>query len=191
MVRGAGVSSAAMRGLYLSLIGCAAALAVACGGSEPPAQSPEPPAPAPEPPAASAPAASATPSEAATDDNGDDSSSSDDGDKPKKTDETVEPKFTEGMTVDQAIAAVPQGLPRENVDQDELSKPLTDFKVYKPCKPRPSDHFKLKVAVWDGKAVGVDVITKNKKLATCIDKQIRDLTWKDPVKSLNTIEYAF
>ncbi len=186
-----------MRGLYLSLIGCAAALAVACGGSQPPAETPEPPAPAPEPPAASAPAESATPSEEAppkddNGDNGDDSSSSDDSDKPKKMD-TVEPKFTDSMTVDQAINAVPQGLPRENVDQDELSKPLTDFKVYKPCKPRPNEHFKLKVAIWDGKAVGVDVITtpKNQKLAACIDKQIRGLTWKDPVKSLNTIEYAF
>ncbi len=189
-----------MRGLYLSLIGCAAVLAVACGGSNPPAQTPEPPAPAPEPPAASAPASSATPGESdtkpdATDDNdnGDDSSS-DDSDKPNQVeDTTVEPKFTDGMTVDQAIAAVPQGLPRENVDQDELSKPLTNFKLYAPCKPRSNEHFKLKVAIWNGKAVGVDVTTKpkNKKLAACIDQQIRNVTWKDPVKSLNTIEYAF
>ena len=119
-----------MRGLYLSLIGCAAVLAVACGGSQPPAETPEPPAPASEPPAASAPAASATPSEAdeeapgAKEDNADDGAgSSDKGDKPKKA-AVPEPKFTEGMTVDQAIDAVPQGMARENVDQDELSKPL-------------------------------------------------------------------
>jgi hypothetical protein len=188
-----------MRGLYLSLIGCAAVLAVACGGSQPPAETPEPPAPASEPPAASAPAASATPSEAdeeapgAKEDNANDGAgSSDKGDKPEKA-AAKEPKFTEGMTVDQAIAAVPQGMARENVDQDELSKPLTDFKVYAPCKPRQNDHFKLKVAIWNGKAVGVDVTTtpKNEKLASCIDKQIRALDWKDPVESLNTIEYSF
>lgn len=121
----------------------------------------------------------------------DDDKDSDDGDKPKA--DKPEPKFTDGMTVNQAINAVPQGMARENIDQDSLSKPLTDFKVYKPCKPRPNEHFKIKVAIWNGKAVGVDVITKpkNDKLAACVDKQVRALTWKDAVESLNTIEYAF
>jgi hypothetical protein len=79
------------------------------------------------------------------------------------------------------------------MDQDALAEPLKDMKVYEPCKPRPNDHAKIRVAVWAGKAVGVDIETtpKNEKLADCINQQIRQLTWKDSVPSLNTIEFGF
>ena len=96
------------------------------------------------------------------------------------------------MSVNDAINAVPQGSARVHVDPDALGKPLMDASVYKPCKLRPAQHFKIRVAVWNGKAVGVDVTAKpkNTKLEECIKEQIRGLDWKDKVPSLNTVEYA-
>ncbi len=44
--------------------------------------------------------------------------------------------------------------------------------------------------MWGGHAVGVDVTTSNKKLAECIDKQVRSIAWPDKVRSLNTVEYS-
>ena len=104
-----------------------------------------------------------------------------------------EPEFKEGMTVDEAIAAVPQGVERVNVDQESLGKPLMDEKLYEPCKLKPTQHFKLRVAVWDGRAVGMDVTSQpvNKKLEECVKEQIAKLSWTKKVKSLNTVEYGF
>jgi hypothetical protein len=48
----------------------------------------------------------------------------------------------------------------------------------------------VRIAVWAGHAVGVDVTTPNKKLAECIDKQVRALTWPDKIHSLNTVEFS-
>jgi hypothetical protein len=45
------------------------------------------------------------------------------------------------------------------------------------------------VAVWNGKAVGIDLETKNDALKTCLTRQILDLTWRDKVKALNIVEY--
>lgn len=101
------------------------------------------------------------------------------------------PKFTEGMSVDQAINAVPQGGSRINLDPETLGKPLQNMEIYAPCKLRDTDKFKLRVAVYDGRAVGVDVITKNKKLAECVAREVRKLTWADKVPSLNTVEFQF
>jgi hypothetical protein len=109
------------------------------------------------------------------------------------TKEIVKPEFKENSSVDEAIKAVPAGAERLNMDQDTLAEPLKDVKVYERCKPRPNDRVKIRVAVWEGKAVGVDVDTqpKNPKLAECVNQQIRELTWKDSVPSLNTIEFSF
>src|SRR5262245_57925920 len=83
--------------------------------------------------------------------------------------DTPEPQFGDDMSVDEAIKAVPPGVERRNIDQETLGKPLQDLAVYEPCKPGGA-RVKLKVAVWNGKAVGLDVTTtpKNDKLATCI-----------------------
>ena len=101
-----------------------------------------------------------------------------------------EPEFTEGMSVADARNAIPQGTERLNIDQETLGKPLQNPDLFKPCK-LGAQKLKIRIAVWDGRAVGVDVITKNKKLAECVDKQIRAIEWKDKVKSLNTVEYAY
>ena len=97
------------------------------------------------------------------------------------------------MSVEQAIAAVPQGMERSNLDPDALGEPLMDMKLYEPCKAKESEHVKIRVAIWNGKAVGVDVdvTPKNDKLASCVKSQIRSVSWRDKVKSLNTVEFAF
>lgn len=103
-----------------------------------------------------------------------------------------EPEFTEGMSVNEAIKAVPMDTPTTNLEPEVLSKPLADDKIYEPCKVG-SASFKVRVAVWDGHAVGVDAVTtpKNEKLAECIKAAIRQLSWPDKVRSLNLVEYEY
>lgn len=106
-----------------------------------------------------------------------------------KTPAAAEPQFPEHASVGQAIAAIPRGGERANIEPDKLSEPLQNEALWEPCKVG-AQHFKVKVAIWDGHAVGVDVATTSKKLAECIDRQVRSVEWKDKVKSLNTVEYA-
>ena len=155
---------------------------LACGGpgappEHPPATEPVQPTveKAPPPPSAEA-AADAPPKEEP---------------KPEKP-AAPEPQFTDGMSVADAIKAVPQGAERANIDQETLSKPIQDFAIYEPCKPG-TEHIKMKIAVWDGKAVGLDVAAtpKNDKLVACIKERLKTLTWQAHVKSLNTVEYSF
>jgi hypothetical protein len=105
---------------------------------------------------------------------------------------TAEPQFTPDMSVEQAITAVPRGEERRDIDAETLAKPLQGLELYASCKPGTAK-VKLRVAVWSGKAVGVDVTTapKNAALADCIKGKIRELTWDKKVRSLNTIEYQF
>lgn len=103
-----------------------------------------------------------------------------------------EPEFKDGMSVNEAINAVPMDTPTTNLEAEVLAKPISDAKLYEPCKVGTA-HFKLKVAVWDGRAVGVDATTtpKNEKLAECIKAAVRQVSWPDKVRSLNTVEYQF
>lgn len=168
-------------------IGCVG-LAAACGGSEPPA---------------SAPSASASEESAATTSEPAPAAPAPAEDEPAKTSdadtpapaakpEVPTPEFKENGSVRDAINAVPQGTPRLNLEQDALAAPLNHPELYEPCKPGNA-HFKAKVAVWDGKAVGLDLTTtpKNQRFADCIAERIRSITWPDKVKSLNTVEYTF
>jgi len=109
-----------------------------------------------------------------------------------KKPEVPTPEFKEHGSVAEAIAAVPQGTPRLNIEQEALGRPLGNVELYESCKPG-SAHFKAKVAVWDGKAVGLDLTTtpKNQKLNDCIAEKIRGITWPDKVKALNIVEYVF
>ena len=168
---------ARMRG-PISLTGLFFLLLSACGGSTPPPEEPTNTVESPtETPPPDEPKPEAEPAE----------------EKPvEKPAAVADPEFKEGGSVDDAIKAVPQGTPRLNIETEELSKPLMDEKLYEPCKVG-SARFKVKVAVWDGKAVGIDLTTtpNNPKLADCIKGRIREVTWKDKVKSLNTVEYQF
>ena len=157
---------------------CLGLLLLACGGAAAPAESPttevETPVDAPEPPKPESGADEPKP-------------------EPKvEKPPAAEPVFTDGMSVADAIKAVPQGAERANIDQETLSKPIQDFALYEPCKPGTA-HLKLKIAVWDGKAVGVDATAtpKNDKLVACVKDRIKGLTWQARVKSLNTVDYSF
>jgi hypothetical protein len=175
------------------ILGCILSLfaLTACGGSqEHPALAPtsndsaigEHDVPAPDNP---------KPAEEATPTNASDSAAT--AAAPNKSSADVPtPKFKENGSVLDAINAVPQGTPRVNIDQEDLGRPLNNPDLYEPCKPG-SAHFKAKVAVWDGKAVGLDLTTtpKNAKFAACIAERIRSIAWPDKVKSLNTVEYTF
>ncbi len=105
--------------------------------------------------------------------------------------ERKKPEFTEGMGVDEAIAAVPEDYEYIGLDQDVLAKPLTQLDTYKDCKVKQSDKFKVRIAVWDGKVVGANVTSPNKVLAQCIDGVVRKLEYKDRVEAINTVEYSF
>jgi|SRR6478609_6716232 len=160
-------------------ISCVAMLLWGCGGSATPAEAPvaeaeAPSVEAPEPAKTDAPSDEAKPEP-----------------KPEKP-SAAEPIFTDGMSVAEAVKAVPQGAERANIDQETLSKPIQDFALYEPCKPGTT-HLQLKIAVWDGKAVGIDVTAspKNDKLVACVKDRIKGLKWQAHVKSLNTVDYSF
>ena len=104
-----------------------------------------------------------------------------------------EPEFKDGMSVDEAINAVPQGSDRANIEQERLATPIAEMKLYEPCAVKPTQHVKIRIAIWDGRAVGVDVseTPKNPQLAECVKQQILSVTWRDKEKSLNTVEFAF
>jgi hypothetical protein len=104
----------------------------------------------------------------------------------------AEPAFSDNMSVDEAINAVPPDAERLNIEQERLAEPLQQPELYEPCK-LGSGHFRARVAVWNGRAVGVDVETQPKSpaLAKCIDSQIRQVKWSDKVRSLNTVEYSY
>lgn len=104
----------------------------------------------------------------------------------------ADPTFTDSMTVDEAIQAVPPDADRLNIEQERLAEPLQQSDLYEPCK-LGAGHFKARVAVWNGRAVGVDIETQpqNPKLARCLDQQIREVKWSDKVRSLNTVEYSY
>lgn len=114
------------------------------------------------------------------------------GKKGGKQAAAAEPEFKEGMSVKEAMAVVPAGTTRVNIDTETLSIPLQNADLYAPCKLSPSQHFKVTVAVWNGKAVGIDITSTpaNKKVEECVTQQIRSITWHDKVPSLNTVEFS-
>ena len=169
----------------------ALALVSACAGAQQPAASPE----APGEPCAGLPENCGSPPPSHTGEEQAPARSESGGSKSvdAKGAEAAPPPFKENGSVLEAINAVPQGTPRLNVEQEALGRPLGNVELYEPCKPAQNAHFKAKVAVWDGKAVGLDLTTtpKNQKFAECIAERIRSITWQDKVKSLNIVEYTF
>jgi hypothetical protein len=104
-----------------------------------------------------------------------------------------EPQFTAGMSVNEATNAVPDSLQRVNIEQEALAAPLMEPELYEPCALQGHHHFKVRVAVWDGRAVGLDVSTQpnDQKLETCLKQQLSSVEWKDKAKSINTVEYSY
>ena len=178
---------ALMRGLNLSAMAASVILLGACAGSTPEAESADEYGYTEESPEEEEEA-----DEGKTDvdqeELGEEGESSD-----KESADVPEPQFTPGMSVNEAINAVPQGIPRVNIDPETLSGPLKDPALYQPCKLAASQHFTVKVAVWDGRTVGIDLKTQpnNDTVAECIKQQLNQLEWPDKVKSLNTVEFSF
>ena len=102
-----------------------------------------------------------------------------------------QPAFTPGMSVAEAIEAVPNSAEFSGLDVETLSRPLHEPEIFTPCNLKPHHHFTLKVAVWDGRAVGVDVKSTNNSLAECVAEQVRAQEWPQRVKSLNTVDYKY
>ena len=171
----------------LVLVGCGAVMFAACGGGTPSTpEVPEEPMAEETPPPAPEPATDAPAGDA------DSSPEAGEGENKPTAASGTEPEFKEGMSVDEAIAAVPRDAQRMNLDGDTLGKPLMNQTLYEPCKLGQNQKFKVRVAIWNGKAVGLDVTTQpnNPKAAQCIATQIRSVTWRDKVPSLNTVEFS-
>jgi len=158
-----------------------ASFLVACGGAQPPAE---------EPPTGNTVEAPAGDIPPPSDEEAKPDAESDTAAPDKKA--PAEPEFKPNGTVDEAIAAIPVATERMNIDQETLGKPLQDMTIYEPCKPGKA-RIKFRVAVWNGKAVGLDMTStpRNPTLEECLKNRIRELTWRDKVRSLNTVEYAF
>jgi hypothetical protein len=101
-------------------------------------------------------------------------------------------EFPPHASVEEAIKAIPQGVPRLNMSNDLLQAPLLDLTRYDKCKVPRSTKVSLNVAVYDGVAVGVTVTTKPKsaKIEDCLDTVVRGMTW-DKVPSLNQATVTF
>lgn len=115
-----------------------------------------------------------------------------DGEQKAPSAAPAEPAFTPDMSVEQAQAAIPVGTERQNIEPEALGRPLQEPGVFDACNIG-SAKFKVRVAVWNGKAVGIDLETtpKNPALAECLKARVRELTWPDKVRSLNTVEFQF
>lgn len=157
-----------------------------CASSSPPAASPESSGEAsgdePQPSEPVAPPPEPEPSE------------STESEAPPASGSTVaEPNFQPGMSVLDAVNAVPRGTDRVEIEQEVLVAPLQQQELYQPCSLKPNQHFDVKLAVWDGRVVGLDLSTspKSASVEECLRRQIEGLTWKKRVKSLSTVEYRY
>ncbi len=192
-----------MRGLFGSRwvqVGLVASITVvaACSGGPPaskPAESPTSASVAPSEDDKSLPAGEDVPREGNPSKTTPSSSDTTDPAPPPQSAKTevADPEFRAGMSVNEAINAVPTGTERVNIDQETLEAPIVRPELYEPCKLTPSQHFKVRVAIWDGRAVGLDIETtpKSEKFATCLREQIESVRWQAKAKSLNTVEYAY
>jgi len=97
------------------------------------------------------------------------------------------------MSVTQATNAVPPGTDRVEIEQEVLVAPLMQTELYEPCKLKGNQRFFVKVAIWDGRVVGLDLETqpKNSTVDACLRHQIEGLTWKKKAKSLSTVEFNY
>ena len=127
----------------------------------------------------------------------DSSSSSSSSSKKKKIQQSdssvAEPTFKEGGSVNDAVNAIPQGYERVNIEQEALDMPLLNPDFYKPCKLGAAQHFEIRFAVWEGRAVGLDIKTtpNNKNAESCLRGLVSKNVWRDKVKSLNISTVTF
>lgn len=103
------------------------------------------------------------------------------------------PTFEPGMSVDEATNAAPFALNAAEVDVAELEKPLMSSGIGSACSIPSSQKYKMKVAVYEGRAVGIDVSTTPASDAkeACIREQIEAITWDVQEESINLVELSF
>jgi hypothetical protein len=65
-----------------------------------------------------------------------------------------------------------------------------DPNTYRECKLTPNDHFTVRIAVWDGRVVGADVMAKVPAKKDCIERAVRAIEYKEKVHAINTVEYT-
>ncbi len=111
-----------------------------------------------------------------------------DEDEPKK--QMKEPEFTGSMSQNEALNAA-QGASDEHVPEDLFTGQLNP-EVFAECKVPGNVKVTLKLAVWDGRTVGVTVkvTPKNKKIETCLDSVARKIEWKEKAKSITPFSWG-
>ena len=73
--------------------------------------------------------------------------------------EASSPQFEPGMSVEEASNEAPFAVNAVEVPIEKLEAPLMSS-LYTPCNIPGSQHYKVRVAVYQGKAVGIDVSTE-------------------------------
>lgn len=113
--------------------------------------------------------------------------------EPKAAPASAKPTFEAGMSVDEATNAAPFAVNAVEVDLAELEKPLMSSGIGSACSIPSSQKYKVKVAVYEGKAVGIDVTTMPASEAkeACIRQQIEGMSWGVQEESINLVELTF
>lgn len=81
--------------------------------------------------------------------------------------------------VDAAIKLVPSQIPQGHLSKSSLESPLKDPTRYERCAIPSSTRVAIRVAVYDGQAIGVDVRSNpnTPALDFCVDRIVRQTTW--------------
>lgn len=103
------------------------------------------------------------------------------------------PQFEPGMSVEEASSTAPFAVNAVEVPILELEAPLMKSSLYKPCSIPSTQKYKVRAAVYQGKAVGIDVTTEpaNEKVEACVREQVEAVEWSVNEKSINIVELSF
>jgi hypothetical protein len=81
--------------------------------------------------------------------------------------------------VDAAIKLVPSKIPQGRLSKEILTSPLKDPARFERCAIPPTTRVAIRVAVYNGQAIGVDVRSNpnTPALDFCVDRIVRQTTW--------------
>jgi hypothetical protein len=81
--------------------------------------------------------------------------------------------------VDAAIKLVPTKIPVGHLSKETLTSPLKDAARFARCAIPPTTRVAIRVAVYNGQAIGVDVRSNpnTPALDFCVDRVVRQTTW--------------
>ena len=94
--------------------------------------------------------------------------------------------------VDAAIKAVPSTIPVGNMSKRVLEAPLRDRARFEHCRIPYGTHGEIAAVVYNGAALGVDVMTKpnDRALNFCIERAVRQMTWLKEL-AVNKVKVSF